>query len=93
MTFGLSLLSYMISSRPVTSKSAIMIANNFSAREVKTVECWMKFRMYLIRVRQPSNSCSTAVRGPRQLIFKSDHMVFSCVGSPYLHESWAGNCI
>jgi hypothetical protein len=47
--------------------------------------------MYLIRVQQQSSSYSNAVRGPRQLIPKSDDMVFSCDGSSYLHESWAGN--
>jgi len=45
-----------------------MIANNFSAREVKTTECWIKFRMYLIRVQQQSNSYSTGVHSPSELV-------------------------
>lgn len=53
-------VEYVINSWPVTSESTIMITNNFSALEVKTVECWIKLRVYLIRVQQP-----TAVRGPR----------------------------
>jgi len=34
-------------------------------REKKTAECWIKFRMYLIRAQQQSNSCWTAGRGTR----------------------------